>query len=66
MNGQAAKALVTRAALQPGDIVSGQILQAVYDGTQFQLIGGSQVTPGAIQFDDYIYGTDPVPPTTTT
>jgi hypothetical protein len=43
VNGQAAKALVSNggAAFSGGEIVAGQMVTAVYDGTQFQLVGGS-------------------------
>lgn len=41
VNGLGAKALVrqTGAALAAGDIVSGSIYEAIYDGTSFQIIG---------------------------
>ena len=59
VNGQAAKSLVRAGAttLYEGDILSGQMVQAVYDGTQFQLVG-SQVTPSTLQFELLVYAFD--------
>ena len=41
-----------------GDILNGQVFQAVYDGAQFQLIGGTQVTPSTLQFETLVYAAD--------
>ena len=34
-------------ALASGDIAAGQIVEAIYDGTNFQMMGGSVITSGA-------------------
>jgi hypothetical protein len=42
--------------LSAGDIVSGAIIQIVYDGTNFQLIGASGLTSGKSIAFSIIFG----------
>jgi hypothetical protein len=64
VNGQAAQALVQGGgnALGASDIVAGQIVAAIYDGTQFQMIPAmlpsNTATPAGIQTEAYTFAAD--------